>query len=180
VAALLQSHRVVTVRDFEIVITLDTKEYRYLDPASDLMLEGAEYLAYINEDDLSKIYLTNGKGAFLGTLPLRERLSRGNLDMLKRQIAQKQHILKQHVNAIQERGGDVLQKRLADINTNIELCEMAESVAATLPQHIECSAQADVSESIYQGVSSSSPIESVDAVAVLMARKQRRGNHDEE
>ncbi len=180
VAALLQTHRVVTVRDYEVTITIDGKEYRYLDAASDLMLEGAEYLAYINEDDLSKIYLTNGKGAYLGTLPLRERMTRGDVEMLKRQIAQKQHILKQHINAIQNRNGDVYQNQLADINANIELCEMAESVVSATPEHMENAEESYVSENIYQGVTSASHIEPVDAVAVLMERKKRRATNDNE
>jgi len=140
-------HEFVTVRGGVIELQINKKPYRFRDEKSGLMVEGAKYLAYYSRKDLEAspivtnasidlacLYVTDGKGSYLGKLPLWAGVTRGDTEALAAKIAEKERALKEVSCRIAKRNIPSAEQRLEDIEQNLEVLYNAEAVNITEPQ----------------------------------------------
>jgi hypothetical protein len=151
-------HDTVTVTNGMIEIDIDRKTYRFYRQGSPLLVEGAKYLAYYSRTDLVEeaksrasvdessfgwIYLTDGRGAYRGKLPLYKAALRGDVKALAERLADKERELAHVRDAVMRRSAGKIGKRLEDVEANIEVFRNATAMEVVpAPEAGDCAVAA--------------------------------------
>lgn len=119
----LQTHVVCKVERHMIQFDLDGKTYRYFRAGDALLMEGAQYLGWLDPDYPEKLHLTIGDGdraKYLGWIPQYRAVRRNDPEALAAASAAKARVLSaalREVNAADEAlGGRAARDAAADAN----------------------------------------------------------------
>lgn len=133
-----RNQKAVTVDGNIIEVGIDGKTYKFRDEAL-CETNGAKFLAYFDpkgvqfaadardtEADLGKLYLLDVKdGHFAGTAALWFGPSRTDLEAHAKLQAEQERVFKRLRKRVQDRNGRALERRIADIERNLELAAEA-------------------------------------------------------
>jgi hypothetical protein len=123
----------VTVYDGEIVIRRGKNEafhYRLarIRDAVRAPKEGDKMLAYYDPESMDIVHLTDGKGAYIGSIPRTLGISPIDPVAAKAEIERRQHELKELQTRVSKRQPERITARLEDLATNIEIMSDAEAI----------------------------------------------------
>ena len=90
--------------------------------------EGVKVLAYYDAADPDRIYLTDGKGRWIGALARTERFSRKDLASTAKNIATKKGMLNAAIARNATRSPNVAERREEDIAQNLEVLSRADAI----------------------------------------------------
>jgi hypothetical protein len=192
-----QHHDKVTVRKGIITIKIDGKAYSFRDEETGLMENEAQYIAYYSrkdiqsaarvsnrKNDMACIYLTDGKGRYLGKLPLWVGVKRGDHEELEKRIAEKERALKRVARRVADRNTPAMSQRLEDIEANINTLEEAESNLVSFEAGENSSIAnttknlAHMSDDMHAAKARTNSRKKVDVIATL-TRKKKGTKHEE-
>jgi len=123
------SHRKVKVNGGEIAITIDGKARRYFAEDSELLAtEGVEYLGYVPRMADDWLYLTDGRGRYLGKLPKRKAPKYGDREGMKKELAATKRAMNHKLEGIRKRNQGETAKTLEAARHNLEIVERAEAI----------------------------------------------------
>lgn len=114
-------HVPVTVANYRITLTHDGTDYVFFHADSPLLVEGAKYLAYFDSRDPDRLYLTNGKGAFRGTLPRTRGIRRDEMEALQAETERRRHDLNLHLAQVNQRRRDRAEQSIEDAEHNLRV-----------------------------------------------------------
>ncbi len=111
---ILADHRTVKVIKHQIKIQLEGRTYTFFDKDSPYLCSNdAEYLAYYSGTDPEHLYLTDGEGAFKCRLPRVDKVRQGDVDAMKKALAETRHTLKKTIATINSRDSRIDKTRKA-------------------------------------------------------------------
>jgi hypothetical protein len=93
---------------------------------------GNTVLCYFDPQDLSFIHLTDGQGAYLGSIPRTRGARRTDKAALRAEYDRKRDQLHQLQDVVSSRLPEQIEQRLADLDSNIQLLETAAQNAGAL------------------------------------------------
>lgn len=125
----MDAHQQVTVKNYRIEFHHEGRDLVFFAPDSPLLVEGASYLAYFDARDPKEIFLTNGKGAFRGTLPRARGIRRDDLELLKTAIEDRRHMLNLKLAEVNQRRRGDIEQTIDDAERNLETLQNADAVA---------------------------------------------------
>ncbi len=103
--------------------------------------EGAKVLAYYDATDPARIYLTDGKGRWIGALARTDRFSRKDTASTAANIATKKRLINAVVARVNHRSPEVAEQREDDLTHNLEVLSRADAITlAPIPTGTEATA----------------------------------------
>jgi hypothetical protein len=132
---LLEEHRRISIATAgEIRVRIRGRDRVYVDLSNEALRAGAEFLAYYDGEAPDWLHLTDGRGAYVSSVPAAKAVRRDDAARLAEEIRTRQAALNRTIAAVRRRNAGALQERAEAIAANEAI--LAGHLAAERPVNL--------------------------------------------